>query len=254
MGNAGNTGFLSEKRIVHFHDLGKRDYQETWDLQERYFAETVKRKFDNRSKSPEEQAATEDHLFFVEHPPVFTLGKSGDMSNLLLGEQELTDRGIGFYPINRGGDITFHGPGQIVGYPIFDLEHFFTDIHKYLRYLEEAIILTCADYGIACGRIDGLTGVWIDPDDPKKARKIAALGVKCSRWVTMHGFAFNVNTELSYFNHIIPCGITDKAVTSLHLETGRPVDFEECKAKLLGHIAEVFDAEIISEEPVDQPS
>jgi lipoyl(octanoyl) transferase len=254
MEHAGNTGFLSEKRSVHFHDLGKRDYQETWDLQERFFAETVKRKFENRSKSQGAQTATEDHLFFVEHPPVFTLGKSGDISNLLLGEQELTDRGIGFYPINRGGDITFHGPGQIVGYPIFDLEHFFTDIHKYLRYLEEAIILTCAGYGIACGRIDGLTGVWIDPDDPKKARKIAALGVKCSRWVTMHGFAFNVNTELSYFNHIIPCGISDKAVTSLHLETGRPIDMEECKAKLLGHIAGVFDAQIITEDRVSEPS
>ncbi|MFN9799242.1 MAG: lipoyl(octanoyl) transferase LipB [Bacteroidota bacterium] len=233
------------KRIIHFHDLGKRDYQETWDLQERYFAETVRRKFLNRTRPADDQIATEDHLFFVEHPPVFTLGKSGDPGNLLLDESELKQREIGFYPINRGGDITFHGPGQIVGYPIFDLEHFFTDIHRYLRYLEEAIILTCAEYSVHCGRIDGLTGVWIDGDQPTRARKIAALGVKCSRWVTMHGFAFNVNTDLSYFGHIVPCGITDKSVTSLHLELGAPVDFEECKQRLKKHIAAVFDAQLM---------
>jgi lipoyl(octanoyl) transferase len=176
---------------------------------------------------------------------VYTLGKSGDAHHLLLDESELRRREIGFYPINRGGDITFHGPGQVVGYPILDLEHFFTDIHRYLRCLEEAIILTCADYGVTCGRIDGLTGVWIDGDQPARARKIAALGVKCSRWVTMHGFAFNVNTDLSYFSHIIPCGITDKAVTSLHLEIGRPVDAEECKKRLRVHLEKVFGMNLL---------
>lgn len=227
-------------RQVVFHDLGQRDYQETWDLQETYFAGTVRRKFENRKLPDHDQLPTENHLFFVEHPPVYTLGKSGNTENLLLDETELKRREIGFYPINRGGDITFHGPGQIVGYPIFDLEHFFTDIHRYLRCLEESIILTCGDYGVACGRIEGLTGVWLDADDPGRARKIAALGVKCSRWVTMHGFAFNVNTDLSYFNHIIPCGISDKAVTSLHLELGRQVDMDECKLKLRTHLADVF--------------
>jgi len=227
-------------REVHFHDLGLRDYQETWDLQEEVFADTVRRKFENRTRPESDQLSTENHLFFVEHPPVYTLGKSGDKQHLLLDELELQRREIGFYPINRGGDITFHGPGQIVGYPIFDLEHFFTDIHRYLRYLEEAIILTCAEYGLKAERIEGLTGVWLDGENPDRARKIAALGVKCSRWVTMHGFAFNVNTDLSYFNHIVPCGITDKAVTSLHLEIGRSIDMHECKARLRDHLAAVF--------------
>jgi lipoyl(octanoyl) transferase len=228
-------------RTVLFHDLGKKDYQETWDLQERIFAEAVKVKFANRTLPEPQHVRVDDHLFFVEHPPVYTLGKSGDEANLLLNREELARREIGYYPINRGGDITFHGPGQIVGYPIFDLEHFFTDIHRYLRYLEEAIILTIGEYGVKGGRIEGLTGVWLDWDNPARARKIAALGVKCSRWITMHGFAFNVNTDLSYFNHIIPCGITDKAVTSLHLEVGRTIDFEDCKNRLKHHLAEVFD-------------
>jgi lipoyl(octanoyl) transferase len=184
---------------------------------------------------------TTDHLFFVEHPHVYTLGKSGDMANLLLDDEALAKVDARFYAINRGGDITYHGPGQIVGYPIFDLDHFFSDIHKYLRYLEEAIILTLADYGIPAGRIEGLTGVWLDESNPAKARKIAALGVKCSRWVTMHGFAFNVNADLSYFKNIIPCGITDKAVTSMHLELGRTLDMDEVKSRLQNHIAEVFD-------------
>jgi lipoyl(octanoyl) transferase len=229
------------KKPVVFRDLGSMDYKACWDLQEVYFNKAVQTKFDNRAKAPEEQVVTTDHLFFVEHPHVYTLGKSGDIAHLLLDEEALNKVDARYYAINRGGDITYHGPGQIVGYPIFDLDHFFTDIHKYLRYLEEAIILTLADYGIQAGRIEGLTGVWLDGEDPKKARKIAALGVKCSRWVTMHGFAFNVNADLSYFNHIIPCGITDKAVTSMHLELGKTVDFEEVKERLKLHLAEVFE-------------
>ena len=236
------------KRPVVFHDLGSMDYKACWDLQEVHFNRTVQTKFDNRAKAPEEQVVTTDHLFFVEHPHVYTLGKSGDMANLLLDDEALTKVDARFYAINRGGDITYHGPGQIVGYPIFDLDHHFTDIHKYLRYLEEAIILTLADYGITAGRIEGLTGVWLDPELGAKARKIAALGVKCSRWVTMHGFAFNVNADLSYFNHIIPCGITDKAVTSMHLELGKTLDMEEVKATLKNHLAEVFEVEWVEED------
>ena len=231
------------KKPVVFHDLGSMDYKACWELQEEYFNRTVQTKFDNRAKPPEEQVVTTDHLFFVEHPHVYTLGKSGDVNNLLLDEEALAQVDARYYAINRGGDITYHGPGQIVGYPIFDLDHFFTDIHKYLRYLEEAIIRTLAEYGIVAGRIDGLTGVWLDADKGPLARKIAALGVKCSRWVTMHGFAFNVNADLSYFNHIIPCGITDKAVTSMHLELGRALDFSEVKEKLKRHLAEVFELE-----------
>jgi lipoyl(octanoyl) transferase len=235
------------KRPVVFKDLGSMDYKACWDLQEVYFNRTVQTKFDNRAKAPEEQVVTTDHLFFVEHPHVYTLGKSGDMANLLLDDEALNKVDARFYAINRGGDITYHGPGQIVGYPIFDLDHHFTDIHKYLRYLEEAIILTLADYGITAGRIEGLTGVWLDPELGAKARKIAALGVKCSRWVTMHGFAFNVNADLSYFNHIIPCGITDKAVTSMHLELGKTLDIDEVKTTLKNHLAEVFELEWVEE-------
>jgi lipoyl(octanoyl) transferase len=235
------------KKPVVFRDLGSMDYKACWDLQEVYFNKTVQTKFDNRAKAPEEQVVTSDHLFFVEHPHVYTLGKSGDIAHLLLDEEALAKVDARYYAINRGGDITYHGPGQIVGYPIFDLDHFFTDIHKYLRYLEEAIIRTLADYGIRAGRIEGLTGVWLDEDKGPKARKIAALGVKCSRWVTMHGFAFNVNADLSYFNHIIPCGITDKAVTSMHLELGRTLDMEEVKERLKHHLAEVFELSWVKE-------
>ena len=223
------------------------DYKACWDLQEVYFNRTVQTKFDNRAKAPEEQVVTTDHLFFVEHPHVYTLGKSGDIAHLLLDEEALSQVEAKYYAINRGGDITYHGPGQIVGYPIFDLDHHFTDIHKYLRYLEEAIILTLADYGITAGRIEGLTGVWLDAELGGKARKIAALGVKCSRWVTMHGFAFNVNADLSYFNHIIPCGITDKAVTSMHIELGRTLEFSEVKETLKAHLARVFEVDFVRE-------
>jgi len=232
------------KPVVSFRDLGLAPYKETWDFQEELFERNVQRKLQNRLEGKADGEGTEDVLLFVEHPHVYTLGKSGDAFHLLVSEEKLKEIGATYYPINRGGDITYHGPGQIVGYPLLDLEHFFTDIHKYMRYLEEAIIRTIAHYGIVGGRIDGLTGVWLDIDDPKKARKIAALGVKCSRWLTMHGFAFNVNTDLNYFNHIVPCGITDKKVTSLSNELGHEMDMNEVKRILLQELADVFQFEI----------
>ena len=232
------------KPVVSFKDLGHAPYKETWDFQEELFERNVQRKLQNRLEGKADGEGTEDVLLFVEHPHVYTLGKSGDIFHLLVSEEKLKEIGATYYPINRGGDITYHGPGQIVGYPLLDLEHFFTDIHKYMRYLEEAIIRTIAHYGIVGGRIDGLTGVWLDIDDPKKARKIAALGVKCSRWLTMHGFAFNVNTDLNYFNHIVPCGITDKKVTSLSNELGHEMDMDEVKRILLQELADVFQFEI----------
>ena len=232
------------KPVVSFRDLGLAPYKETWDFQEELFERNVQRKLQNRLEGKADGEGTEDVLLFVEHPHVYTLGKSGDAFHLLVSEEKLKEIGATYYPINRGGDITYHGPGQIVGYPLLDLEHFFTDIHKYMRYLEEAIIRTIAHYGIVGGRIDELTGVWLDIDDPKKARKIAALGVKCSRWLTMHGFAFNVNTDLNYFNHIVPCGITDKKVTSLSNELGREMDMDEVKRILLQELADVFQFEI----------
>jgi lipoyl(octanoyl) transferase len=225
---------------VLFCDLQEMDYKACWDLQEKLFANTVNHKVENRNNSEEQQVVTKDYLLFVEHPHVYTLGKSGDAANLLLDEEGLKRVNATYYPINRGGDITYHGPGQIVGYPILDLDHYFSDIHKYLRFLEEAIIRTLSEYGIEAGRIDGLTGVWIDGHDDHKARKIAALGVKCSRWVTMHGFAFNVNADLNYFKNIVPCGIDDKAVTSMQFELGRELDMEEVKEKLKGHLANLF--------------
>jgi lipoyl(octanoyl) transferase len=230
---------------VFFEDLGKKDYKETWDYQESIFKGTVDTKIANRKKPEDERVETKNHLLFVEHPHVYTLGKSGKEEHLLINQKMLENKGATFYKINRGGDITYHGPGQIVGYPIFDLDYFFTDIHKYLRFLEEAIILTLNHYNIIGGRIDGLTGVWLDIDDPIKARKIAALGVKCSRWVTMHGFAFNVNTDLSYFNNIVPCGITDKAVTSMQNELGMEVNIDEVKMVLRNNIQALFNFEIV---------
>ncbi|MEN9334000.1 MAG: hypothetical protein RLY35_1180 [Bacteroidota bacterium] len=229
----------SSNRLVRFEDLGRRDYKEAWDFQESIFQRIVDRKLSKRL-NPETPDNTENHLLFVEHPHVYTLGKSGDEKHLLLSEAQLKKVGASFYPINRGGDITYHGPGQIVGYPIFDLELFFTDIHLYLRFLEEAIIRTLAEYGINAGRIDGLTGVWLDENHPIKARKIAALGVKCSRWVTLHGFAFNVHPDMQYFTNIIPCGISDKPVTSMEKELGYAPNMEEVKSKLKGHIQDLF--------------
>ena len=226
---------------VQLQDLGNKDYKETWDYQEQIFANIVSQKVEKRT-NPE--INTSNYFLFVEHPHVYTLGKSGDMSNLLLSEKQLEDKGATFYKINRGGDITYHGPGQIVGYPILDLENFFTDIHKYLRLLEEAIILTLADYGLQSERSEGETGVWLGVGTPF-ARKICAMGVRASRWVTMHGFALNVNANLGYFDNIIPCGIKGKAVTSLHVELGREVDEEEVKQKIIKHFADLFEAEMV---------
>ncbi|MDN3687295.1 lipoyl(octanoyl) transferase LipB [Cyclobacterium jeungdonense] len=234
--------FINKKVI--FQDLGRKDYRETWDYQEQLFADIVAVKVHNRKQESARQQITKNYLLFVEHPHVYTLGKSGKAENLLLDAEGLKKYGASYYPINRGGDITYHGPGQLVGYPILDLDNFFTDIHRYLRYLEEAVIATLEDYGIEAGRIEGLTGVWLDHIHQKNPRKICALGVKSSRWVTMHGFAFNVNANLSYFEHIIPCGIRDKAVTSMHVELGRPVDEWEVKERLKRHLAEIFEMEL----------
>lgn len=231
---------------VRFQDWGMIDYKEAWDRQEAYFADTLKIKSDNRINNT--NTPTENFLIFCEHPHVYTLGKSGKQENLLLDEAGLKNAEATYYKINRGGDITYHGPGQLVGYPILDLDYFFTDIHKYLRFLEDAIINTLKKYGIESGRIPGLTGVWLDIDDMSKARKICAMGVRCSRWVTMHGFAFNVNSDLNYFKNIIPCGIDDKDVTSMEKELGRKLDFEEVKSVLKNEIAILFEMQFISDE------
>lgn len=231
-------------RKVHFKDLGLIDYQEAWDYQTEVFQKTIDLKIENR-KNPEPPKDTSNHLLFCEHPHVYTLGNSGDQDNLLISEAHLTQKGAQFYKINRGGDITYHGPGQLVGYPIFDLDLFFTDIHKYLRFLEEAVILTLKEYGITGDRSPGFTGVWIEPNDPIRARKICAMGVKCSRWVTMHGIGFNVNTDLSYFNNIVPCGIDGKQVTSISQELGCTVSMEEVKERLKVNLANVFDYDYV---------
>jgi lipoyl(octanoyl) transferase len=231
-------------KSIHLQDLGLKDYKETWDLQEEIFKKTVAVKVRNRRENA--GLSTPNHFLFVSHTHVYTLGKSGDLSNLLLNEEQLKIKGANFYKINRGGDITYHGPGQIVGYPILDLENFFTDIHKYLRLLEETIILTLADYGVEASRSQGETGVWLDVGTPF-ARKICALGVRASRWVTMHGFALNVNTDLGYFDHIIPCGIRGKSVTSLRVELKQDhVDENEVKEKLLKHFLNLFEAQKIN--------
>jgi lipoyl(octanoyl) transferase len=230
---------------THFQHLGLKDYKETWDYQEQLFKEVVDLKIANRKVHPEDQLETPNHLLFVYHPHVYTLGKSGSEDNLLLNTEELESKEAVYYKINRGGDITYHGPGQIVGYPILDLDNFFTDIHKYLRYLEEVVIRTLLEYGLKAGRVDGLTGVWLDGEDASKARKICAMGVKSSRWVTMHGFALNINVDLSYFSNIIPCGIEDKAVTSLHKELGHLVELTEVEIKLKRHFEDIFQMELI---------
>ena len=235
-------------KTVFLEDLGLKDYKETWDYQERLFKQTVDLKINNRRQG--ENLPTPNHFLFVEHPHVYTLGKSGDLSNLLVGEEELAAKNAKFYKINRGGDITYHGPGQIVGYPILDLDNFFTDIHKFLRLLEEMVILTLAEYGLKAQRSEGETGVWLDVGTPF-ARKICAMGVRASRWVTMHGFALNVNADLGYFDLMIPCGIKDKAVTSLNVEMGKKeVDMSEVKKKLLKHFTHLFEAKLITEAPI----
>lgn len=225
-------------KSVYLIELLQKDYKETWDYQTDLLQGIIDIKVKNRRE--ELNIETNNYFLFVEHPHVYTLGKSGDMSNLLLNEKQLESKGISFYKINRGGDITYHGPGQIVGYPILDLENFFTDIHKYLRFLEEVIIKVIAEYGLKGERSDGETGVWLDVGTPF-ARKICAMGIRTSRWVTMHGFALNVNADLGYFDHIIPCGIKGKAVTSLEAELGRKLDIEEVKEKILNHFKEIFE-------------
>lgn len=227
---------------VLFKDIGSKDYKEAWDIQNKLFQDIVDIKLANRNR--EEKIIAQNHLLFTEHPPVYTLGKSGDLSNLLLNEDQLKKKGISFFKSNRGGDITFHGPGQIVGYPILDLEAFKPDIRWYMRSLEEVIIKTIAHYGLQGVRSDGETGVWLDVGTPF-ARKICALGVRTSRWVTMHGFALNVNTNLGYFDHIIPCGIKGKAVTSLEAEINKKVPLPEVRALILEHFSEVFKAQVI---------
>ena len=237
---------------VHFTDLGRMSYKEAWDYQEELLQANVRIKSSVSSlqlanmPTANCELPTKNHLLFVEHPPVYTLGKSGHIENVLISEEEQKEKGIEFFKTNRGGDITFHGPQQIVGYPIIDLEKFYTDIGKYLRNLEEVIILTMAEYGLKGERSTGETGVWIEPGIKGKERKICAIGVRCSRWITMHGFAFNVNTDLSYFNYIVPCGIKDKQVTSLQKELEREIDFKEAKEKVKQNFAKVFEVEVLS--------
>ena len=234
-----------KNKTIQLIELGLKSYQEALAFQEKLFNQTIAIKRANRNQ--QQQTPTENYLLWVEHTPVITLGKSGKSDHLLLDENQLKKKGIEYYPTNRGGDITFHGPGQLVGYPILDLDNFFTDIHKYLRFLEEAIILTLEEFGLKGARSEGETGVWLDVGTPF-ARKICAMGVKASRWVTMHGFALNINTDLSYFEYIVPCGIQGKAVTSLEKELGRKVPFEEVKTKLKVHFADLFEAEMQQEE------
>lgn len=241
---------MKNKKVI-FQDWGLIDYKKAWDKQEALFAETValktlirNRKITSEGDEYDEDEPTPNYLVFCEHPHVYTLGKSGKPEHLLLDEQGLKEKNATYYAINRGGDITYHGPGQIVSYPILDLDNFFTDIHLYLRTLEEAVILTMAGYGLKGDRYPGYTGVWLDPDK-ENARKICALGVRCSRWVTMHGLAFNINADLDYFNNIVPCGIDDKAVTSMQQELGKELDIEDVKENLKHHISVLFNMEIV---------
>jgi len=229
------------KPIVQVRNLGLIAYQEAWDLQEALLKTAVELKIENRKQNTAVLAA--HHLLFCEHPHVYTLGKSGAAENLLLDQAHLDQIQAQFFKINRGGDITYHGPGQLVMYPILDLEQFFTDIHQYLRFLEEAVIQTLADFGISATRLEGMTGVWLDPEGPN-ARKICAMGVKCSRWVTMHGIALNVDPDLSYFGNIVPCGIQDKAVTSMTKELGRQIDINEVRSVLSAQMASIFNYQI----------
>ena len=236
---------MEEFKSVIFKDLGRINYKEAWDFQESIFSGVLNSKSENRNRSDDNQVRTTDYLLFAEHNPVYTIGKSGDMKNLLANKNQLEDLGIEFFKINRGGDITYHGPGQLVGYPILNLDHFFTDIHRYLRTLEDVIIDTLFDYGLKGGRISGETGVWLDSETPF-ARKICAMGVRASRWVTMHGWAFNINTDLKYFQHIIPCGITDKSVTSLNIELGKEIDMLDLKQKVKYHFEKRFEVSLLN--------
>ncbi len=237
-----------QNKEVQIQHLGTMRYKAAWDYQDALFQGIIQQKIANRDIPLEKQSLTPNYLLFCEHPHVYTLGKSGHLENLLMSQIELAEQNIDYFHINRGGDITYHGYGQVVGYPILDLDNFFTDIHRYLRLLEEMIILTLAEYGIRAGRIPQLTGVWIDYEEQINPRKICAMGVRTSRWVTMHGFALNVNTDLSYFNNIVPCGITDKAVTSMEKELGYKVAMEEVETKLIRHFADLFEAMIVTKE------
>jgi len=237
---------VHQNRETTFEDLGLIDYEAALNRQTEHFNSILQVKSANRTLPPDQQLHTKNYLLFCEHPHVFTLGKSGDENNLLIKKEELHTIDATYHHINRGGDITYHGPGQLVGYPILDLENFFTDIHQYMRLLEEAVIQTLHQFNVESGRIPGLTGVWLDADDPIKTRKICAMGVKTSRWVTLHGLALNVNTDLSYFTHLIPCGITDKAVTSLHKEVGHKVNISIVKEILKKKIAELFRMELVA--------
>lgn len=234
-----------QNKNTSYQDLGLIDYQTAWDLQVKMFEEIVNIKIENRTLEPENQKITDNHLLVCEHPHVYTLGKSGNRDHLLIAEDKLADHEATYFETSRGGDITYHGPGQLVCYPIIDMENFFTDIHKYMRLLEEAVILTLSDYGIVAGRIAGLTGVWLDHEAQINPRKICAMGVKTSRWVTMHGLALNVNTNLDYFGHIVPCGISDKAVTSMNKELGNDLNMNDVKLKLRNHIVSLFEMNLI---------
>ena len=236
---------MASNKLVQIQSLGKKDYQETLDYQKEVFQGIIDTKLVNRKEDKDEP--TLNYLLFVEHPHTYTLGRSGSVNNLLINNTQLKEVGAKFYEIGRGGDITYHGPGQLVAYPILDLDNFFTDIHKYLRFLEEAVILTLADYGIDGGRIDGLTGVWIDYEEKKNPRKICAFGVKASRWVTMHGLALNVNADLKYFDYIVPCGISDKAVTSIEKEVSYTVDMNDVQDTLTGHIGKLFEMQLFKQ-------
>ncbi len=234
-----------QNKNVQFLDLGLISYSNAWEIQEKLLASIATIKLGNRNQSVSDILLTQNYLLFCQHPHVYTLGKSGDVAHLLLEESFLHTIDATFYRTNRGGDITYHGPGQLVGYPIFDLENFYTDIHAYLRMLEEAIIMTCEHFGLMAGRIAGLTGVWIDANT-ESPRKICALGVKASRWISMHGFAFNINTDLDYFSHIVPCGITTKGVTSLKKELGYSVDQEDVKKIVIGHLIKLFSFKLLN--------
>jgi lipoyl(octanoyl) transferase len=238
-----------QNKVVEFRHLGLLDYLRALDYQEKLFKKTIDLKIKNRNQPPDAQEITPNYLLFLYHPHVYTLGKSGKEDHLLLDKKGLLEKEATYHRISRGGDITYHGPGQIVGYPILDLDNFFTDIHKYLRLLEEAVIRTLASYDMVAGRIEGLTGVWLDVNDPHKTRKICAFGVKSSRWVTMHGLALNVNVDLEYFKNIIPCGIDDKAVTSMHQELGRLVALNEVEYRLRQHISELFQMQWKEDSP-----
>jgi lipoyl(octanoyl) transferase len=242
---------MQNKQVI-FSDLGLIDYKTCWDYQENLFNKTVQQKIQNRKAEEQNQptCTTKNYLLFVEHTHVYTLGKSGNEENLLASSHLLEQQQAKYYKTNRGGDITYHGPGQLVGYPILDLDHFFTDIHRYLRLLEETIIVTLKEYGITSGRSKGETGVWIDEEDPLNARKICAMGVRCSRWVTMHGWGFNVNSDMSYFNNIIPCGIQNKAVTSMQKELGEKINMQEIKEKLKKNFSTLFECNLLTEDEI----